>query len=206
MSLWVPVVAALGASLLTSLGAWGLEALRQRDARAGRAGDLRHAAYVAFAQSANGMLMTGQMLRALLQLRSGLASSMAEALRLRRPIDPVELLWRMKGELQPILDAQSALLACGTPAAAAASRVVAEAAASYLRAATAMTGRQRRWLGLVKLQPNAEQEQEASTRLTEVGDAVRAFLAVVRDDLGQDALPTIIEASPAPDTVVQQDS
>lgn len=196
MSLWVPVVAAFGASILTSLATLALEWLRRRDARKSQTRQVRLSAYIDMIQAANGVLMTGVSTRALLQSRSGLASSLSEALRLRRPIDDGELAWRMKDELQPILDAQAAVLTCGTPAAAAASRDVVETAVAYVYTATSMTERQRMLMGIVKWRPDERQEKAAQTRLEAVGDAVRAFVAIARRDLGEAALASVVALPP----------
>lgn len=195
MSLWVPVVAALGASVLTSLATLALEWRRRVDARRSQTRQVRLSAYIDLIQAANGVLMTGVSTRALLQSRSGLASSLSEALRLRRPIDDGQLVWRMKDELQPILDAQAAVLTCGTPAAAAASRDVVDTAIAYVNTATAMTERQRLLMGIIKWRPDERQEKAAQTRLDEVGGAVRAFVAIARRDLGENALASVVEVS-----------
>ena len=141
MSLWVPVVAALGAALLTTLGTLGLKAMRHQAASRSEAIKGRRAAYLAFSEAANGMLMLGQTLRNLLRTQTGLANSLAQILRLRRPVDPFELAWRMADQVRPVLDAQSGILSCGTPRAAIAASVVVTKVADYLQAATATTAR-----------------------------------------------------------------
>lgn len=188
MSLWVPVVAALGASLLTTLGAWGLEAQRRRAAARSQSVEVRRAAYVAFVEAANGMLMLGQTLRTLLQAQSGLAVSLAELLRIRRPVDPSELVWRMADHVRSVLDAQAGVIACGTPRAARAARDVVATASAYLQAATAMTGAQRRLSGVMPWRVTASQEAELAAHLDRAGLAVHVFTTIMREDLGEDAL------------------
>lgn len=189
VSLWVPVVAALGASLLTSLGAWVLEASRQRATARRSAVQVRRAAYVAFVEAANGMLMLGQTLRALLPVQSGFGVSLAELLRLRRPVDPYELAWRAADKIRPVLDAQAGVLSCGTPRAAIVSKEVVTKTADYLQAATATTSAQRRWMGVVPWKPTREQDAELAARLERAGQAVQAFVTIMREDLGEPALP-----------------
>ncbi|MDM8083322.1 hypothetical protein QUV83_00900 [Cellulomonas cellasea] len=188
MSLWVPVVAALGASLLTTLGAWGLETQRRRAAARSQSVEVRRAAYVAFVEAAHGVLMLGQTLRALLQVQSGFAVSAAELLRIRRPLDPHEIAWRMSDQVRPVLDAQAGVIACGTPEAARATREVVTTASAYLQAATAMTGTQRRLSGVVPWRATAGQEAELAAHLDRAGQAVRVFTTIMRVDLGEDAL------------------
>lgn len=189
MSLWVPVVAALGASLLTSLGAWVLEASRQRAAARSSALRVRRVAYVALVEAANGMLMLGQTLRALLPVQSGFGVSLAEALHLRRSVDPYELAWRMADEIRPVLDAQAGVLSCGSQRAATASKEVVAKTADYLQAATATTRAQRKWMGVVLWKPTREQDAELAARLERAGQAIRAFVTIMREDLGEPPLP-----------------
>jgi len=198
VSLWVPVVAALGASLLTSLGAWGLEASRQRAAARSAASQARRSAYVTFVEAANGMLMLGPTLRALLQTQSGLAFTLAGLLRLRPPVDPFQLAWRMADDVRPLLDAQAGVLSCGTPRAAIASKDVATATADYLQAATAMTAGQCGWMGVVPWRPTSHQEAELASRLERAGQAVQAFVIIMREDLGELALPIGAPEVPVP--------
>lgn len=188
MSLWVPVVAALGAALLSTLGTLGLEALRNQATSRSEAVKARRIAYVAFIEAANGMLMLGQTLRSLLRAQTGLAASFAALLRLRQPVDPSELTWRMADHNRPVLDGQAGILACGSPRAAIAASVVVSRASDYLQAATATTAAQRGLIGVVPWRPTREQDAELSARLDEAGRAVQAFLVVMREDLGEEAL------------------
>ncbi|NTW40093.1 MAG: hypothetical protein HGA44_09420 [Cellulomonadaceae bacterium] len=151
----------------------------------------RRITYVALVEAANGVLMLGQTLRAVLLAQSGLAGSAAQLLRLRKPVDPFELAWRMADEVKPILDAQAGVLACGTPRAAAATAQVVTTASEYLRAATAMTSLQRRLVGITPWTPTREQEEVLATRLSAAGLAVREFVAIMREDLGEHAFTVV---------------
>ncbi|AEI11039.1 hypothetical protein [Cellulomonas gilvus] len=133
MSLWVPVVAAFGASLLTTLGALALEAQRQRAASRSAAAHRRRTAYIALIQSAHGTLTLGEVVRSVARAQSGLDNSLAIALRMRRPVDPFEIGWKLAAQLTPLLDAQAEVLSCGTPRASAAAKEVASRAGQSMR-------------------------------------------------------------------------
>jgi hypothetical protein len=188
MSLWVPVVAALGASLLTSLGSWGLENWRLWANDRRNAARDRRSAYVALVVAANGVLMLGQTLRALLKAQSGLTVSLAETLRLSHHMDFGALAWRMADEVRPVLSAQADVLSCGTPRAVVVATELVSAASAYLQAATAMTTTQRLSMGVVRWKPTRGQETELTSRLEAVREATVAFVAMMRDELGESPL------------------
>lgn len=189
MSLWVPVVAALGATLLTTLGALALEAQRQRAAARGASLQRRRAAYIGLIQAAHGTLALGQVLRGALRVQSGMDDSIALLLHLRKPVDPLELGWRVQGELTPLLNAQAEVLSCGTPRSVTAANDVVSRATEYLQAATGMTTRQRALKSVVRWKPTKEQDKMVGGRLARVSLAVQVFIVVVREELGEDSLP-----------------
>ena len=149
----------------------------------------RRRAYLALVEAANGTLLLGQSLRVVLQVQSGFAASLAPLLHLRKPVDVYELAFRMADQLKPLLDAQAAVLTCGPPHLVTASQEVANAAAEYLQAATKMTAAQQRLRGLLPWRPSREHEAHLEACLTRTGEAVRVFVAGVRKDLGEQALP-----------------
>lgn len=189
MSVWVPVVAALGASLLTFLGSWVLEGQRRRGESGQSRLDSRRDAYVQLLTAANGVLLLGQGVRSILMADSGLGASLAELARLRRATDVRELVFSITAEVRPLLDARARVLTCGTVAAAEAASKVAVAATDYLAVAGEMSTAQRALHGVLPWRPNAKQEQALQLRLDAVGEAVAAFVAVVRRETGEGALP-----------------
>lgn len=189
MSVWIPVVAALGASFLTSLGTWALDGQRQRGENQRKRLDARRRAYLQFLVAANGALLLGQSTRSLLMAESGVAASLGTLMRLREPADVHGLAFGMTAQLKPLLDAQSEVLACGTVAAAEAAGKVAVAAAEYLAGATEMSSTQRRLRGLVPWTPTMKQTGALQVKLDAVGEAVAAFISVVRRETGEEVLP-----------------
>lgn len=191
VSLWVPVVAALGAAALTSFTAWLLEVTRQRAAARASAVAARRSAYLGLTQAANRVLMAGQAMQTLLRVRSGLGASLSELLRLRASPDPAEVTWRLVEEVRPLLDAQAEVLSLGTPEAAAASKELADSATAYMRAVTATTRTQRWVMGLVPWTPTEDQVATAARQLERTGHAVECFVSIVRRDLAQSPLNAV---------------
>jgi hypothetical protein len=189
MSLWVPVVAALGASLLTTLGALALEAQRQRAAARAASVQRRRAAYAALIQAAHGTLTLSQVLRSVLKVQSGLDDSISVLMRLRKPVNPFDLAWRLADELTPLLNAQAGVLSCGSPRAAFATKDVVSSTSEYLQAATVMTNKQRALIGVIAWKPTEEQDKVFGERLATAGVAIQSFITVMREELGEDALP-----------------
>jgi hypothetical protein len=111
---WVPVIAALGASALTGLIAFGLDALRAHRDNTERLTERRARAYsqmlshaAAFALAVGAMHLTAQ-------LRSGFTEGLDVTLHHRKPVDPLELHdWLMR-ELGPMLEALSEIWVVGT--------------------------------------------------------------------------------------------
>lgn len=189
MSLWVPVVAALGAALLTTLGALLLEAQRQRAAARAASVQRRRTAYIGLIQAAHGTLTLGQVLRSVLKVQSGLDDSISVLIRLRKAVNPFDLAWRLADELTPLLNAQAGVLACGSPRAVSAAKDVVTSASQYLQAATVMTSRQRALMGVMPWKPSEEQDKVFGDHLARAGDAIQVFMTVMRAELGEDALP-----------------
>jgi hypothetical protein len=188
MSLWVPVVAALGASLLTMAGAFGLEVYRQRAAARAASVQRRRVAYATLIEAAHATLTLGQAMRSVVKAQSGLDASVSLMVRARKPVDPFEVALRLAGEVTPLLNAQAGVLSCGTPQAAGAARDVAARATEYLQAATVMTSTQRALRGVISWRPTSEQERGFDESLSRAGRAIEAFVTIMRDELGEEAM------------------
>ena len=113
-SSWAPVVAALGASIITLFGSFGLfQWQRWRDNRAAAKavklaayGDL-HARIFSFARRIDSVGLTKQ-------LRSGFGERLDVALRHRKPLDLFTLYDWMDTDLKPLHDAYAKICAIGT--------------------------------------------------------------------------------------------
>ncbi|SRR6266516_3898580 len=88
---WAPVIAALGASLLTILGTVGIERLRQR--RAGRDAQRREkdAAYQEVLSRSLAFANRSRALGDMMRIRSGIAEGLGVTLGQRRPADAFEI-------------------------------------------------------------------------------------------------------------------
>lgn len=197
-SVWAPVVAALGASLLTGLSTWTAASWVQRRVDRRAAQERRRESYLETLRTSSRLVGFAQELRLMLLSRTGISESIGVLLRLRRPLDTEALRDRYGIELTRILDAQAALATAGSQPAIAAGDRVAEAAINYLKASGAMTPAQRRWLHLRGWKPTDEQDGALQERLKELFTARDAFVHVLRRELNEAPveLGTSIDESP----------
>jgi hypothetical protein len=109
-TIWAPVVAALGASILTTGG------LLVRDWLVGkrRRGAERLAAYEELIAQGTLVLQTAAALRLTMKIRSGLIEGWDIALRHRRPLEPLELADRLLRDFQPLLAAWTRVWSIGS--------------------------------------------------------------------------------------------
>lgn len=108
-SLWIPVIAALGASVLTGVFTFGIEAWRRRqDARAER-NRLLGVAASQMARDSAPFVQLASSLRLTMEVRSGLSEGLSVVTRLRAPMDPLEIHDRLAGAIAPLVDAQSTI-------------------------------------------------------------------------------------------------
>ena len=182
-SAWAPVVAALGASILTGFFTWGFSASGQRRADRRDAERRQGEGYLPILLASNRLVAFGQVLRVMLSARTGVAEGLGVLLRLRKPIDTQDLMGRFATELTAILDAQAALQTVGTQAAVDAGERVVLVATEYLTACGEMTSSQRRWLEIRGWKPTRLQQENLEQKLRELFRARAAFIHVVRRDL-----------------------
>lgn len=108
---WAPVAAALGASLLTTVGLLGRDYFTARRERR----DDKLKAYEALLARSMAVVQTALALRLTMQLRSGLQDGVEVALHQRQPLDPFDLADRLAGVYQPLFEAHATVLASGSP-------------------------------------------------------------------------------------------
>lgn len=167
MSIWAPVAAALGASLLTGGFGFGTILWQQRKRDQGDAAAQKSEAYHQLISHSLSFTIRAQALRNTMRSRSGLNERIDLALRLRRPIDPMELHdWFAQGH-EPMNQAWSRIEVIGSPDAVDAATQLLDACADYVRMATELgTARGRVATYLKGLQWTREQEDalEATAR------------------------------------------
>lgn len=115
--LWAPVVAAIGASSLTGLAAFGIALWQARRTERNALAGARRAAYAQLIAATGLMVHSGWMLRVTMEMRSGLGEGLDAALRIRRPVDPMDLDAWMRRDVDPLYSAWADVWTVGTPAA-----------------------------------------------------------------------------------------
>lgn len=142
---WAPVIAALGSSFLTVLGTFGVTE-RQRTKREQASARLdRSTAYGDLLARSTTLSLRAGALGNAMRLRSGLTESLDVLLRLRRPLDPLELHDWIDKDVGPITEAWSRVWAVGTQEAIEMANRLVLACMDVLSSATSPDSR-RNWL------------------------------------------------------------
>ena len=134
--IWVPVVAAVFASLLTGAVTWGVTAWTRRQDERDDQDRMRRAAYLGLLQASTEVLLLGQRVHWTLRLRTGLRESLNVTLRYWKPVEPMDLIDLGLATLQRVLDAQTHVWSVGTQAGIDAADKVVEAASDFVQATT----------------------------------------------------------------------
>jgi hypothetical protein len=185
VSIWAPVVAALGASGLTGALGFGTLWWQQRHAELAASSAKRIAAYEQLIAHSLSFSIRASTLRTAMQMRSGIGEGIDVATRLRRPLDPFEFHdWFAQG-FTPINDAWSAIQILGSPRAVEAATSVVDACADLVGVATE-PGSARGKLGTtLRGQAWTPGQQELFERATtHLIQAREAFVAVARWESG----------------------
>ena len=103
--LWVPVIAALGSSLLTGLAAFGIEWWRSYKSGKAALIERRNKAYSLLITRVGLVAYLAFQLHALMEVRSGLRDRINTTLRIQKPLDTLDLLDRMASEMKPLYEA-----------------------------------------------------------------------------------------------------
>jgi len=112
--IWVPVVAALGASLLTGLVAFGMEWWRSRKVGKSGLADRRSRAYSTLLTRSTTVMQLATNLHVAMELRSGLREGINVTAGIRKALDPLELADRLNTEMQPLYEAWSEVWVVGS--------------------------------------------------------------------------------------------
>ncbi len=197
MTIWVPVVAALGASLLTIIGTFGLQAYRDGGAKQDQRRLERRDAYAQLLATSMTVAYLGGVHHLAMQLRSGLGEGIDIALRIRRPLDPFELGELNLRYLQPLNEAWAHIWAIGSPDAVKAGNSVVDKCAAYFGVVSelgkARTGPWARFRSS-KWTPEQVRKQEAALR--ELAVARKELAEVTRRELGSLPAQLFLEGGP----------
>jgi hypothetical protein len=190
VSIWAPVVAALGASVLTGGFGFGTIWWQQRKRDRGDAAAQKSEAYHQLISHSLSFTIRAQALRNTMRSRSGLNERLDLALRLRRPIDPMELHdWFAQG-YEPMNQAWSKVEVIGSPDAVDVATQLLDACADYVGMATELgTARGRVATYLKGLHWTREQEDALEATARRVIEHRRAFIKITRRELGQEPVP-----------------
>jgi hypothetical protein len=171
MTIWAPVVAALGASLLTGGFTWGASwwAERRRDRAAERRE--KSTAYHQFISCS--LTFSGRMeaLRNVMESRSGLKEGIDGTCSPRRPLDDIDVYEWLEKDFVPINNAWSKIQMIGSSEAVDEATQLLNACAELLKVATT---------------PGEAQRQALQAAGRQVIDAREAFIKVARKELGRE--------------------
>ncbi len=206
---WAVVTAALGASLLTTVGTYWIEHWRAARAERRTEQDRLRQACGQLDAGASAFVLRCTALYQTTILRSGITEGLDIALHHRKPTDPMELADWLGKDLGPMLAAQSVIKLSGNEELMRSAADVVLAAMEVLGKASEVAGRREldpsergggtvgRWLrGLVPLHsdPAVEAAIQEATRL--LGRQMCRFARVTREHLGVNDPEAVIRAFP----------
>lgn len=115
LHVWIPLLAAFGASALTGVAAFGVSAWQASRAEKDVLATQRRHAYSRLLAVTGNVVHSAHVLRLTQELRSGVGEGIDVALRVRKPLDPFELGQWMRNDLEPMYSAWSEVWTVGTP-------------------------------------------------------------------------------------------
>jgi hypothetical protein len=176
-SAWIPVIAALGASLLTTVAVVGVELLRQHDASHSAAQGKRREAYSQFLAASGTFINLATEVHTIRRLATGLLAA-------ARIKDGVEFVKQFDRELEPLMHAWSSVWLSGSGAAIRAANRLMDATTSAMSMAsaqgTAVPSLVARFVGE---RWTEEQERDFHEALRKLGLLRGEFADVVRREL-----------------------
>lgn len=170
---WAPVVAAVGASLATAVGTWGVSAWTLAKASTSGKDSDRRAAYLDLLGACVGLTVKGQGLAVERQVRSTWRDGPLTLLGLRPPLDHMRLNEGLSERVDAVLRAQARLWVVGTQDAIHAADAAAFAAAEFLSAAS---------------------DAQLATALKQVARCTADFVQVIRTEFGEVPVTLTIDA------------
>lgn len=184
-TVWAPVIAALGASLLTGTFTWGVSWWQER--KRGHAAEARDkaAAYHELISRSLSLTARAGALRNAMRSRSGVKEGVDVTLRFRRPADVLELHDWLAKDFEPINDAWSRIQVVGTEEAVDAATQLLDACADVLGVATSPGKAHGKIATTVIGQSWTDEQQEELLAATRRVVAEReAFIKIARKELG----------------------
>jgi hypothetical protein len=181
VELWVPVLAAVGASVLTGILGLGTILLQEWLRRVDALRHERRRAYSRLLAVTGVIAHTSHALHLAMEVRSGAGEGLDVALHLRKPIDPLELDARLREDVVPLYEAWSDVWTVGTQEAVTAANQAVELAGEVITRATPEgAGRTRLGARFLGEKWTREQLDAWETAINEMGKARRALASVAR--------------------------
>jgi len=115
--LWIPVIAALGSSLLTGFAAFGLAWWQAKSTEKAARAERQSRAYALLLTRSLIIAHLASDLHIMMETRSGLKEGLDVTLRFKKMLDPLELADRLRAEQQPLYEAWSEVWVVGSKAA-----------------------------------------------------------------------------------------
>jgi hypothetical protein len=196
MTIWAPVIAALGASLLTGWFTWGVSWWQER--RRDRTATLqaRVAAYHAMISRSLSFTGRASALRNIMQSRSGLKEDVEVNLRTRRPLDEIFVYDWLSPDFEAINNSWSHIQMLGTSEAVGSATQLLDACAELLGVATSPGKAHGETTSTIVRQVwTDEQQTELQTAGSRVIDEREAFIRIARKELGMQEVPLPLEGT-----------
>jgi len=184
-TVWAPVIAALGASLLTGLSGFGLiQWQRWRDDRASTNAS-KQVAYNELHARAYSFVRRVGTLGLAKQFRSGIAEGVGQAVGQRKPLDVFQLHEWLEADFRPLTDAYSKVCLIGSQEAVDVANRVLAASSDLIGAAVATGPQQGPVARLIKGEaPTPKQVQAFEAAQTRLYKELEALVTLARREVG----------------------
>lgn len=184
---WAPVIAALGASLLTGLFGFGLEWWRLRSAKKEAFVERRSRAYSTLLARSVSITYLAQNLHNAIEIRSGVREGINVTLRYQKAIDLLDLAKWMETEFQPAFEAWSEVWVVGSQEAIAEANDLITKCGAVLETATQRGQGRPDWLrGIAGEKWTKEQLEQLQEEVKGIAEARRQLAKIVRKETGLD--------------------
>jgi hypothetical protein len=186
MSIWAPVVAALGSSLLTGGAAFGTIWWQERQRRTVDVLAGRDGAYLQLISSSLSFLIRARTLRDAMRARSGLGEGIDVALRIRQPLDAFSFHdWFSQG-FDPVNQAWSKVELIGSPEAVNAATELMDACADLVAVAGSYgSARGRLGTAFRGIEWTAEEQEALQAEVERLVSCRTAFIRIARQEGGR---------------------
>jgi hypothetical protein len=194
MSIWAPVIAALGASLLT--GFFGFGAVWWQQHRLSKAAEIQEKslAYHLLISRSLSFVVRATTLRNVMKTRSGLKEGVDVTFRFRKPSDPMELHDWLSKDFEPINEAWSKIQMIGAEESIDSATQLLDACGDLIGIATTPgTGRGKVATTVKGIAWTSEQEEALQAAIKRVTRCRESFVKVARRELGKSAVALPLE-------------